>query len=988
MAADPALVLDIPAAITETVKRSRSARRPLDLARPAPFPVALVGPPGVGKTKIMRALHGGTAPRDGVVPGWHVKLVEYPSLEQAADLRRESYARLWRDSIGILYVLPSRGLSDQDEQALEVLRSRSVVVLENIYDSELHPARTSVNLLERPEIGCPFTVPLVPLMRSHSDKEMAPAAYRLLRQCVAYLRHVTLPGAVLSALHRQAKAAQARLRADIDGQWARVLTLAGDPADVVRLDGLRRLLYLRDDCAASGPYDAQLTELIRLVELSAPAGATLLAWLREAAQSAADRYNIEAGRRPLPGGRAKPEAADYDDEEIDFGAHYVEERQQLRGFLKNILAQRSQLGLLDAEHDPLARLLRKVGDDNIDLALLGRFSSGKSSIINALLGVPIDDRNPRLLPTDVRPETATVNRVYHGADEDVKADWLRQAELTFATATSEPGQLRLHGDEIRALHDWLSAGQVKPPDVSFMPLPEEFRDPDRPEPPQAGQQLAAFQLAWRDLGFPDNAKRFVYAAYDPRHPKLPDLRFPGSATIRRLPAATGRLHQDIPRDEIFAAVKADPALALLIDRLNIRFDHPLLRHASFIDTPGTDAPIPHHRRVAQEIIRQQNCPVIYCFLGVRPGGSEDRQNLKVLQKWGIGSTNLNRFFFVITMKSSIEDEEERERIRAHLRSLLREIGITAPTLYFVDVVYCPDDVEFRALKADVERFITESKAELFGSWLSQARAVVGEANARGRRQLESLAEGELQRGQRIKQLKSQLARLDAISGDYRNSSRWGAPWVRDRVQRNIGDKAGQVTQIIDALTSRNAFDQVESRLSDALVELNRSTVSAIISAHSGLLGKLQSSVAEVHPAASIQVTSVTIDSDPFPSTEVLEATGTLYWRNIVKRLWERVASSTEMNADVAQNRGRIAEPWRRSRDRGTATAKSLLSASIDEMTAELNRISASVKAELDAASGPSTSPEDKDKLEKACALASEWLARLDALGRQAKQAGR
>ena len=155
MAFDPTLVLNVPAAITETMERARSAGRPLKLGRPAPFPVALVGPPGAGKTTILRAWHGGRVPHDGLVPEWHVKLVEYPSLKQAADLRGGSFARLWRDPIGILYVLPSRGLNDEDEQALEMLRSRSVVTLENIRDSELHPARASVGLLERPDIGCP-----------------------------------------------------------------------------------------------------------------------------------------------------------------------------------------------------------------------------------------------------------------------------------------------------------------------------------------------------------------------------------------------------------------------------------------------------------------------------------------------------------------------------------------------------------------------------------------------------------------------------------------------------------------------------------------------------------------------------------------------------------------------------------------------------------------------------------------------------------------
>ena len=333
--------------------------------------------------------------------------------------------------------------------------------------------------------------------------------------------------------------------------------------------------------------------------------------------------------------------------------------------------------------------------------------------------MPIDDRNPKLLPTDVRPETATVNRVCYDAKQGVKVGWLRSAKLMFATKTSEPGQLRLHGDEIRSFSAWLSTGGVKAQDVTFTSLPEEFRDPGRTQQPRPGDQLAAFHKVWRDLHFPDRAPMFVYAAKDPRTPKLPDLRFPPSASVGRLPSAAKRLPRNISRNETFARIKADASLALLVDRLDIGFDHSLLQHASFIDTPGTDAPIPHHRRVAQEIIRQQNCPVIYCFLGERPGGIEDRHNLKVLQEWGIGSTNLNRFFFVITMKYNIA-EGEREKVRAYVRKCLQEIGVPAPTLYFVDVVHYPDDDEFRALKADVEKFIIESKSELFGSWLDRS----------------------------------------------------------------------------------------------------------------------------------------------------------------------------------------------------------------------------------------------------------------------------
>ena len=986
MPADPTLILDVPAAIRETVACSRDAGRPLQLRRPAPFPVAVIGPPGSGKTTILRALHGGQVPRDGLMSEWNARLVEYPALERAADLRGVSYAGLWRDQVGVLYVLPSRGLNDEDEQALEILRARNVIALENIRDSELHPARASLVLLERPEIGCPFTVPIAPLMAQYSATAMPQAERRLLRHCVAFLRNATLPDGYVPALHEQAMTAREAMRADIEDQWRQVLVLARSPAHISRIDGVRLLLDLLEDCRVSAAFDARLTELIGLLERGGSASSARL--LREQAQAAADRYNIEAGHRPAPAAARLTSGAGHSLDHgaeggaTDFGARYVQERQQLLGFLGNVLAQRSQLRLINEEQQSIERLVLKVDEDNIDIALLGRFSSGKSSVINALLGAPIDDRNPALLPTDVRPETSTVNRVCYSANGEVAIEWLARAEVTFATQTSEPGQLRLHGDEIRSFQTWLASGQVADEHVTFTPLPDSFGDYDRSHLPREADQRTAFDAVWQDLGFPDGP-RFVYAGNHTDNPKLPDPWFPASATIDPLPEAGTSLRAGAQRAEVFAAVKKDASLALLIDRLNIGFDHRLLRHASFIDTPGTDAPIPHHRRVAQDIVRQQNCPVIYCFLGDRPGGMEDTRNLRILRDWGIGSTNLNRFFFVITMKHNVADDS-RETVRDYVRHCLREIGISEPPLYFVDVVHYPDDEEFRALKADVERFINMSRSELFGSWLAQARAIVTEARARSVRQLEDDAKDELQRARRIAVLQRQRAAIEDLAGEHVNSTRWGAPWARGRVESVLAEKAGEVTSVIDGLTARRAFDDVQARLSDALAELNRSTRATLTTIHTGLLGRLQSAVAEIRPGTSIYVSKVTIDTDLFPGTAILEATRNLYWRNIFKRGFQRVFGGEDFNADIGRNSEKIAQPWRKSRESGTTQANSLIDESVKDMKAELNRISASIKAELDEASRPPSSPDHKAELERACSLAAEWLSRLDALGRQAE----
>jgi hypothetical protein len=991
MPVDHTLILDVPTAMNEAVARSREAGRPLKLARPPPLLVALVGP-RAGKTTILRALHGGPVHDDGLMPEWHARLVEYPSLERAADLRTEPFDRLWRDPVGILYVLPSRGPSDEDEQALEMLSSRSVVTLENIHDSELHPARASITLLGRPEIGCPFAVPIAPLMQRYSPTKMPPAERLLLRNCVAFLQSATLAVGNLDTVYQQAKTARQKLRTDIDGQWRRALALATEPALTGRLDALRRLLILRDDCAVSAAFDAGLTELIRLLELSGSTSSHLsLSRLRKHAQDAADRYNIEAGCRPSPGAAnlatsttvpgAGPQGADGEDVQIGFGRDYVQGRQQLRGFLGNMLAQRSRLTLTKEEQASLELLLRKVDADNIDIALLGRFSSGKSSLINALLGVAIDDKRPTLLPTGVRPETATVNWIRYSADGGIEVEWLKRARLTFAAETSDPGQLRLHVEEIKTFHTWLSSRQITLRDVTFTELPDRFRDLGHGSRMERSAQHAAFRRVWEDLGFPDAPKKFAYARDVPASPTLTDSRFPASAVIDPLPAAGALWPAGASRAETFAAVKGSVSLALLIDRLHIGYDHPLLKHASFIDTPGTDAPIPHHRRVAQGIIRERNCPVIYCFLGERPGGIEDRDNLKILQEWGIGRTDLNRFFFVITMKARIA-EDEREAVREHVRRCLHEIGITDPALYFVDVVHYPDDSEFQVLKDAVEQFIRQSRAGLFGSWLDQARAIVSAARCRCASELDALQESETQRRNRVTRLNRDLASLAALAEEFENSPRWGAPWARHRVDTVTCAKADQVTQVIEELKSRKLFAEVRERLEDTLNELNRSTGSTINAAHNGMLAKLRVELAGIRPGEQITVSEPTIAEHPFPSTEVLEATSDLSWRGIFKRTWQRVVGSEEFRADAGNNRERIAEPWQESRSRGTNRATSLIEESIEDARTELNRISASVKAELDVLSAE-PSPEDQDKLKRAGALAGEWLSRLDALGRQA-----
>ena len=80
----------------------------------------------------------------------------------------------------------------------------------------------------------------------------------------------------------------------------------------------------------------------------------------------------------------------------------------------------------------IASLATRLEDDNLDVALFGRVSSGKSSLLNALLGADV-------LPVGVNPITAVPTRLRHGSS--------LQASVAYASGRNEEISL----DEFRSL---------------------------------------------------------------------------------------------------------------------------------------------------------------------------------------------------------------------------------------------------------------------------------------------------------------------------------------------------------------------------------------------------------------------------------------------------------------------------------------------------------------------------------------------------------
>src|SRR5579885_217841 len=137
-------------------------------------------------------------------------------------------------------------------------------------------------------------------------------------------------------------------------------------------------------------------------------------------------------------------------------------------------AERRHDGADDAE--ALARTIARLRDGRFVLAVVGEFSSGKSFLLNALLGKvefeerPGGKRIAGLLATDINPSTATITELSYAADESATAVYANGREervpigrLARFVAVGEEGKLHDPTGEEDAGAPVLGRGAVSSP---------------------------------------------------------------------------------------------------------------------------------------------------------------------------------------------------------------------------------------------------------------------------------------------------------------------------------------------------------------------------------------------------------------------------------------------------------------------------------------------------------------------------------------------
>ncbi len=105
------------------------------------------------------------------------------------------------------------------------------------------------------------------------------------------------------------------------------------------------------------------------------------------------------------------------EKQIDYGSYagYRETIRNLTDNLNELLTLSEDIALVNTAQS-IRETIEKNNDDHFEVAIVGEFKRGKSTLINALLGQEV-------LPADVLPATATLNRVTYNTEPYVQVEY-------------------------------------------------------------------------------------------------------------------------------------------------------------------------------------------------------------------------------------------------------------------------------------------------------------------------------------------------------------------------------------------------------------------------------------------------------------------------------------------------------------------------------------------------------------------------------------
>ena len=358
------------------------------------------------------------------------------------------------------------------------------------------------------------------------------------------------------------------------------------------------------------------------------------------------------------------------------------ESSAIKAGLVNILRYTHQLisfeeQLSQREKDELSALTDNIENAVFRVGVFGSFSSGKSTLINHLLG------NTNILPVDEDRCTAAYTLIQRADDKNpsgaVRIEWKTVAillqDLQDCAQSVGLGLENLPTmtmtDEIKLL-DW-----VKQNDSQFKKIEEELKERDD----------------W-DLADDLNRKKQVALALLQGLPRYRQLQ---------------NKYKILDGSKLKTLMQDEPAVTL-VQCLQFYHDHPLLRHVKIIDSPGSGSVNLRDEFLAHSLVKQSHA-LLFLTEATAPISKHDETNLLAVIGKNATGGQINSLF-VLANKTDLSDNNP-ERIVQKITERMEKYFKGKCKARKIYPISCKTGLNLEQFTTDLNHFLQADKDAFF-----------------------------------------------------------------------------------------------------------------------------------------------------------------------------------------------------------------------------------------------------------------------------------
>ncbi len=313
------------------------------------------------------------------------------------------------------------------------------------------------------------------------------------------------------------------------------------------------------------------------------------------------------------------------------------------GLLRRALELVHQLGELGADSTTLVHeledLLHQWEDSRPQVAVIGAFSSGKSTLLNRLLDLPA-------VPVSRTPTTAVATVI--------RLDSRRHGVLRYKTSALltllRPGNPPLDTGALTALIEWLAR-----PKLYHLQDIHVIGDDGERIPVDPGALLQELRGLWEKHQEASGITKKTRSAgqalvriIKPR-PPLEWRGFDRAFEVRFRPRPDAEFALDTEEQlRDFGRHITEPAFALTLHRVTLFVPEPRLSHMTFLDTAGLCSPMQFHKEVTLELLERRTDKLLVLLDARRTETETNDEGLRVLHKFIKSPDDYRQVTFLLT----------------------------------------------------------------------------------------------------------------------------------------------------------------------------------------------------------------------------------------------------------------------------------------------------------------------------------------------------